>query len=88
MPMDQFPVGSQAMHQNTRQEHKCEPPSISRHQNGRATARDSTGQNTEKGYKPSSSTEINIPDPAELDGRNSADHAMPWTWFPLSGDKG
>ena len=43
--------------------------------NGRASAEDNIGQNTEKGDTPNPRTEIKIPDPAGLEGRDSTDHA-------------
>ena len=50
--------------------------------NVRATVEDNTGQNTNKGHTPNPKTEIKIPDPAgnriraaELEGRDSTDHA-------------
>ena len=48
----------------------------------RASAGDSTGQNTDKGHTPNSRIRIKIPDPAAnltraagLEGRDSTDHA-------------
>ena len=50
--------------------------------NDRAPAKDSTGQNTDKGHTPSPRICIKIPDPAgngtrtaRLEGRDSTDHA-------------
>ena len=43
--------------------------------NVRASAEDNTGQNTDKGHTPSPNTEIKIPEPAGLEGRDSTDHA-------------
>ena len=50
--------------------------------NVRASARDSTGQNTDKGYTPNPRIGIKIPEPAGnrtraagLEGRDSTDHA-------------
>ena len=50
--------------------------------NVRASAENSTGQNTDKGHTPNPRTAIKIPDPARnrtraggLEGRNSTDHA-------------
>ena len=50
--------------------------------NVRASANDSTGQNTDKGHTPNPRIEIKIPDPAGnrtraagLEGRDSSDHA-------------
>ena len=40
-----------------------------------AFAKDNTGQNTDKGHTPNPRTEIKIPDPAGLEGRDSTDHA-------------
>ena len=51
--------------------------------NVRASAEDNTGQNTDTGHTPNPRTENKIPHPAgnrtrsaELEGRDSADHAM------------
>ena len=51
--------------------------------NVRASAKDNTGQNTDKGHTPNPRTEIKIPDPAGnrawaagLEGSDSIDHAM------------
>ena len=44
-------------------------------QNVGTSAEDNTGQNTIKGHTPNPRTEIKIPDPAVLEGRDSTDHA-------------
>ena len=58
--------------------------------NVRASAEDKTGQNTGKGYTPNPRTEIKIPEPAgnrtqaaELEGRDSTDHATATDIFQL-----
>ena len=71
-----------SLDQNTRQIHKGGPPWMCGQHNGRASAEDNTGQNTDKGHTPNPRTEIKIPDPAVnrtgaagLKGRDSTDHA-------------
>ena len=61
--------------------HKGGPPG---QHNGRATDRDNTGQNTDKGHTPSPRIEIKIPDAAGnqtraagLESKDSTDHATP-----------
>ena len=44
-------------------------------QNFRASAEDNTGENTYKGHTPNPRTEIKIPGPVGLEGRDSTDHA-------------
>ena len=51
--------------------------------NVRASAGDSTGQNTDKGHTPNPRIGIKIPDPAGLEVRVSSDYAMATDQFNL-----
>ena len=55
-----------SMSQNTRQIHTGRPPWMCGHQIVRASAEDSTEQNTDKGHTPNPRIGIKIPDPAGI----------------------
>ena len=84
MPVGQMLVegAKQTVDQNTRQTHKVGPPWIYNQHNGRVTAGDNTGQNTDKGHTLSTRIGIKISEPAlnrnratGFEDRDSTNHA-------------
>ena len=78
------------MDQNTRHIHKGGHPWMCGQHNVRASAGDSTGQNTDRGHTPNPRTDVKIPYPAGnrsraagLEGRDSIDHATVTDNFEL-----
>ena len=84
--------GAQTLDQNTKQIYKSELLEICSEQNFRATARDNTLQNTDKGHIPSPRVEIKIRGTAGnrtrgsgLEGRDSTDYASATDLFRSQG---
>ena len=71
-----MPLGEQRLWTRTLDNYtRASLPEMCVHQNVMATARDNVGLNTKGHIQSHATVEIKILDPAELDDRNSTDHA-------------